>query len=50
MSYCHKLSYQKMPYDMKFTKLDKNSNTILHTIPITPPNTPSKVTLQKNNK
>ena len=27
---------------MKFTKLDKNPNTTLHTIPITPPNTPSK--------
>ena len=32
---------------MKFTKLDKNPNTTLHTIPITPPNTPSKATLQK---
>ena len=36
-----------IPYDMKFTKLDKNPNTTLHTIPITPPNTPSKATLQK---
>ena len=37
----------KMPYDTKFTKLDKNPNTTLHTIPITPPNMPSKATLQK---
>ena len=37
----------KIPYDMKFTKLDKIPNTTLHTIPITPPNTPSKATLQK---
>ena len=37
----------KIPHDMKFTKLDKNQNTTLHTIPITPPNTPSKETLQK---
>ena len=31
---------------MKFTKCDKTPNTTLHTIPITPPNTPSKATLQ----
>ena len=37
----------KIPYDMKFTKPDKNPNTTLHTIPTTPPNTPSKATLQK---
>ena len=37
----------KIPYDMKFTKLDKNPNTTLHTIPIIPSYTPSKVTLQK---
>ena len=37
----------KIPHDMKFTKLDKNQNTSLHTTPITPPNTPSKETLQK---
>ena len=37
----------KIPHDMKFTKLHKNQNTTLHTIPITPPNTPSKETLQK---
>ena len=37
----------KIPHDMKFTKLDKNQNTSLYTIPITPPNTPSKETLQK---
>ena len=36
-----------MPYGTKFTKLDKNPNTTLHTIPITPPNMPSKATLQK---
>ena len=32
---------------MKFTKLDKTQNTTIHTIPITPPNTPSKATLQQ---
>ena len=37
----------KIPHDMKFKKLDKSQNTTLHTIPITPPNTPSKETLQK---
>ena len=31
---------------MKFTKLDKTPNTTLQTIPITPPNTPSKATPQ----
>ena len=31
----------KIPSHMKFTKLDKTPNTTLHTIPITPPNTPS---------
>ena len=40
----------KMPYDTKFTKLDKNPNTTLHTIPITPPNMPLKATLQKTIK
>ena len=30
---------------MKFTKLDKTPNTSLYTVPITPPNTPSKATL-----
>ena len=30
----------KIPHDMKFTKPDKNPNTTIHTIPITPPNTP----------
>ena len=34
----------KIQYHMKFTKLDKTQNT---TIPITPLNTPSKVTLQQ---
>ena len=37
----------KIPYHMKFTKLDKTPNTTVHTIPITPPNTPSKATLQQ---
>ena len=37
----------KIPHHMKFTQLDKNQNTSLHTIPIMPPNTPSKETLQK---
>ena len=36
----------KIPYHLKFTKLDKTPNTTGHTIPITPPNTPSKATLQ----
>ena len=30
---------------MKFTKVDKTPNMTLHTVPITPPNTPSKATL-----
>ena len=42
MRYCHKLSYPK--FHQKFTKVDKTPNTILHTVPITPPNTPSKGT------
>ena len=37
----------KIPYHMKFTKLDKTPNTTVHTIPITPPNTPSQATLQQ---
>ena len=37
----------KIPSHMKFTKLDKTPNTTVHTIPITPPNTPSKPTLQQ---
>ena len=32
----------KIPSHLKFTKVDKTPNTILHTVPITPPNTPSK--------
>ena len=32
---------------MKFKKLDKTPNTTVHTIPITPPNTPAKATLQQ---
>ena len=36
----------KIPPHVKFTKLDKIPNTTLHTVPITPPNTPSKATLQ----
>ena len=37
----------KIPHHTKFTKLDKTQNTSIHTIPITPPNTPSKATLQQ---
>ena len=37
----------KIPYHMKFTKLDKTPNTTVHTIPFIPPNTPSKATLQQ---
>ena len=52
--YLEKIKYEllpqvvipKIPYHMKFTKLDKTPNTTLHTIPITSPNTPSKATLQ----
>ena len=50
MSYCYQLSCHKIPYHMKFTNLDKTPNTTLDTIPITPPNTPSKATLQPHNK
>ena len=32
---------------MKFTKPDKTPNTTVHTITITPPNTPSKPILQQ---
>ena len=35
----------KIPSHLQFTKVDKSPNTILHTVPITPPNTPSKATL-----
>ena len=35
----------KIPSHLKFTKVDKTPNTILHTVPITPPYTPSKATL-----
>ena len=35
----------KIPSHMKFTKLNKIPNTIQHTVPMTPPNTPSKATL-----
>ena len=35
----------KIPCHVKFTKLDQTPNTTLHTIPITPPNTPSKAIL-----
>ena len=33
-----------IPSHQKFTKVDKTLYTILHTVPITPPNTPSKGT------
>ena len=36
----------KIPSHVKFTKLNKTPNTTLHTVPITPPNTPSKETVQ----
>ena len=35
----------KIPSHMKSTKLNKIPNTIQHTVPMTPPNTPSKATL-----
>ena len=35
----------KIPSHLKFTKVDKTPNTTLHTVSITPPNTPSKATL-----
>ena len=35
----------KIPSHVKLTKVDKTPNTTLHTVPITPPNTPSKATL-----
>ena len=34
-----------IPSHMKFRKLDNILNTIQHTVPMTPPNTPSKATL-----
>ena len=49
-SYLEKTKYQLLPQiviptiasHMKLTTIDKTPNTTLHTIPITPPNTPSK--------
>ena len=35
----------KIPSHMKSRKCDNISNTIQHTVPMTPPNTPSKATL-----
>ena len=35
----------KIPSHMKSRKLDNIPNTIQHTVPMTPPNTPSKATL-----
>ena len=32
----------KIASHVKLTKVDKTPNTTLHTVPITPPNTPSK--------
>ena len=46
MSYCHKLSYPKFHLVWNSQKLDETPSTALHTIPITPPNTQSKATLQ----
>ena len=34
----------KIPPHLKFTKVVKTPNTTLHTVPITPPNIPSKAT------
>ena len=34
-----------IPSHMKYRKLDNIRNTIQHTVPMTPPNTPSKATL-----
>ena len=34
-----------IPSHMKYRKLDNILNTIQHTVPMTPPNTPSKATL-----
>ena len=36
----------KIPYHLKFANLDKTPKTTVHTKPITPSTTPSKVTLQ----
>ena len=35
----------KIPSHVKLTKVDRTPNTTIHTVPITPPNTPSKATL-----
>ena len=51
--YLKKLKYELLPQDvvpkipshMKSRKLDNIPNTIQHTVPMTPPNTPSKATL-----
>ena len=48
--YLEKTKYQLLPQDVippiashvKLTKVDKTPNTTLNTVPITPPNTPSK--------
>ena len=45
MSYCHKLSYPKFHLIWNPENLTIFPNTIQHTVPITPPNTPSKATL-----
>ena len=52
--YLKKTKYELLPYivipkipsHVKFTKLNKTPNTTLLTVPITPPNTPSKATVQ----
>ena len=48
--YLEKTKYELLPQvviatiasHVKLTKVDKTPNTTLHTVPITPPNTPSK--------
>ena len=48
--YLEKTKYELLPQvviptiasHVNLTKVDKTPNTILHTVPITPPNTPSK--------
>ena len=53
--YLEETKYELLPqvaipiiqYHTKFTKPDKTQNATIHTIPITPPNTPSKATVQQ---
>ena len=51
--YLKKIKYESLPQivipqipsHVKFTKVDKTPNMTLHTVPTTPPNTPSKAAL-----